>query len=669
MLGDRELAENRVRPLLVISHDTYPAGAQHLLLTLLKRWRQQNLFPVKVICVGAGALREEFAAVFTTIFLCDYPSNRRRDRALLEFIDFQPRAIYSNTVVNGDLLEELRSTGSPILTHCHELQAAIERWAPGRVMSNTLSNTDYMLAASEGIAHNLRVRHQVPKERLGVVHAFIDYWMPHSAPTKTRISAIRQELGIEPGDIVVFGCGTTDWRKGSDIFLHVALTACRAEPKLKFIWIGGDPSTPEQLETIDSAGFTGRIGFVGKRSNARQYFYAGDIFALTSREDPCPLVALEAANAQLPVVCFNGAGDIPVVLGEESGAVVPFENSSKFADAIRQLAEDPMRRQIAGIAGNKRVQENHNVNRAGATIEAAIAHVAGMPRKAMGRLRNSPIVTVIMPNYNHRRFLEQRLASIASQTFRDMEIIVLDDASSDRSPEILGAFVASESRSVLLRNELNSGSTFKQWRKGLERAQGRYIWIAESDDFAHPTFLEKLVAQLENDSSMTIAHAQSLMTDVDGKNLGRPDDWVNDLAPGRWNVDFRADGLEELRDFLSQKNTIPNASAVVFRNFPGIEYLVDDSMRLCADWLFWIRLLARGNYAFLAEDLNYWRQNSSNARTRLPGVLEWAEGQKILAEAAMILSLDPAAQREMLERFHRRCLEWSGGNIEPLPPL
>jgi len=649
----------------VISHDTYPAGAQHLLLALLRRWRRHGSFPVKVICVSSGALRDEFADVFPTLFLSDFPSNRLRRRALLDFIDGPVRAIYSNTVVNGPLLDELRSILAPVITHCHELQASIERWAAGHVMTDTLSNTDYTLAASAGIARNLRTRHQVPQERLEVIHAFIDYWDSNREPTAEQVAAIKRELDIEPNHIVVFGCGTTDWRKGSDIFLRVALAACRVHPGLKFVWIGGDLTAEEQAE-IQRAGCERRIRFIGKRAHARHYFYAGDIFALTSREDPCPLVALEAANAQLPVVSFAGSGDIPEVLGAECGAVVAFEDAQGFVEAVLELAEDPRRRRTAGNAGNARVRDNHNTDHAGAKIDAAIDKTIELPRKALGRLRGAPLVTVIVPNYNHRRFLEQRLSSIAGQSLRDIEIIVLDDASTDGSPDVLEGFVSGERRSTLLRNAHNSGSTFKQWRKGLERAQGRYVWIAESDDFADTSFLTRTVALLESDSSLMIAHAQSMMTDVEGKHLGRPDGWVDDLSPGRWNVDFRAAGIAEIRDYLCQKNTIPNASAVVFRNFPGIEFLVDDGMRLCADWLFWIRLLARGNYAFIAQELNYWRQSSSNARTRLPGVLEWEEGQRILTEAAAILGLNNRDRHELLERFHKRCFEWSGGKIEPL---
>src|ERR1019366_7942234 len=112
----------------------------------------------------------------------------------------------------------------------------------------------------------------------------------------------------------------------------------------------------------------------------------------------------------------------------------------------------------------------------------------------------APLVSVIIPSYNHEKHLLERLRTVADQALRDIEIILLDDASSDGSLGILWEFAANDKRARLLRNERNSGSTFKQWRKGIREARGKYIWIAESDDMAEVSLLETLVERLEKDS-------------------------------------------------------------------------------------------------------------------------------------------------------------------------
>src|SRR5580698_2020180 len=116
-----------------------------------------------------------------------------------------------------------------------------------------------------------------------------------------------------------------------------------------------------------------------------------------------------------------------------------------------------------------------------------------------------PTVSVIIPNYNHARFLRRRIDSVLSQTFQDFEVILLDDCSTDESRSILALYSA-DPRVRIEFNETNSGSTFKQWNKGVRLARGKYVWIAESDDYADARLLERLVAVLDNQPEATFAY-------------------------------------------------------------------------------------------------------------------------------------------------------------------
>lgn len=100
----------------------------------------------------------------------------------------------------------------------------------------------------------------------------------------------------------------------------------------------------------------------------------------------------------------------------------------------------------------------------------------------------NPKVSVIIPNYNHAQYLEERIQSVLSQTYTDFELIVLDDCSSDNSVEIIRnmSFAGKRDNVRFYFNETNSGNTYMQWKKGISLAKGDYIWIAESDDFSPP---------------------------------------------------------------------------------------------------------------------------------------------------------------------------------------
>jgi Glycosyl transferase family 2 len=266
-----------------------------------------------------------------------------------------------------------------------------------------------------------------------------------------------------------------------------------------------------------------------------------------------------------------------------------------------------------------------------------------------------PLLSVIVPNYNHSRYLPERLNSILDQGIKNIEILLFDDASSDDSVDLLEKFAASDSRAKLFLNAVNSGSTFKQWKKSLALAKGRYVWIAESDDSAEPSLASALIRTLERNPNLALAYTQSRMIDEFGNCIGSPLEWTNDVSRTRWTRDYEADGLEEIRTALSIKNTIPNASAVVFRNFAGIEDLVDTGIRYCGDWLFWIRLCQRGGVAFSARQQNLWRQNTSNARNRPNGELEWAEGKSIIEEAARTLACSELETQGLVNSFREKC--------------
>ncbi|NRD20554.1 glycosyltransferase family 2 protein [Winogradskyella eckloniae] len=113
----------------------------------------------------------------------------------------------------------------------------------------------------------------------------------------------------------------------------------------------------------------------------------------------------------------------------------------------------------------------------------------------------NPLVSIILPNYNHASFLQERLDSIFNQTYSNIEVIILDDCSTDNSLELLEAYKNHPRVSHFIVNSKNTGSPFKQWQKGFNLAKGDFIWIAESDDKAELNFIEKQLEAIQLYSS------------------------------------------------------------------------------------------------------------------------------------------------------------------------
>ena len=217
-----------------------------------------------------------------------------------------------------------------------------------------------------------------------------------------------------------------------------------------------------------------------------------------------------------------------------------------------------------------------------------------------------PEVSVIVPNYNHAPWLAQRIDSILAQTWQDFELILLDDCSPDDSMAVLERYRGHPRVTHLVRNEANSGSTFRQWEKGIALARGRYIWIAESDDWCEPTFLATMLEGLHSDPDCALAYCQAYFVGPDGV----------------LNWQSRHDRLAETLDgraFIRRQmapTSIYNASMVVWRRdlYPQVprDYL---DYKFCGDWLFWIGLARLGKVHISGKLLDYYRQHPRNVST------------------------------------------------------
>ena len=229
---------------------------------------------------------------------------------------------------------------------------------------------------------------------------------------------------------------------------------------------------------------------------------------------------------------------------------------------------------------------------------------------------NPPLVSVILPNCNHEQFLEERLQSIFNQTFEDFEVIILDDASNDNSLIHLNKAAENPMVTHLVVNQINSGSPFKQWKKGIELATGKYIWIAESDDLSEPELLQKLVSQLEANDQLTLAYCDCTIITEEGRKIHDKNPWIHEVDPKKWTLSHTEKGIEFLRDFQRYRNILSNAGNVVFRRdaLKEIEF-ISDQFTSCGDWLFWNQLCIKGDIYFEASALNHWRNHEDTTRS------------------------------------------------------
>lgn len=239
-------------------------------------------------------------------------------------------------------------------------------------------------------------------------------------------------------------------------------------------------------------------------------------------------------------------------------------------------------------------------------------------------------VAVIVPNYNHAKFLEQRMDSILQQTFVDFEIVLLDDCSTDNSREIIERYRSHPKVKAIKYNETNSGSAFHQWKAGIELSDAPYIWIAESDDFSSPDFLD--TAMKACSKGIALFYCRSVVVDADGNEKGDMSSWYGDITDDL-RADYIISGDDELASHLFWKNTIANAGSVVFRRFGAMESTLKEinGMRYCGDWLFW--MVCADNAAEVAYSVgprNYFRNHAATTRKQTQHAVRNKEVLRVL---------------------------------------
>ena len=290
-------------------------------------------------------------------------------------------------------------------------------------------------------------------------------------------------------------------------------------------------------------------------------------------------------------------------------------------------------------------------------------------------------VSVIIPNYRHAPYLQERIDSVLAQTWRDFEIIILDDCSPDNSREVIERYRGNEKITHIVYNEQNSGSTFVQWQRGFELSQGEYIWIAESDDEAAPTFLEECVTQLEKHPSATIALSDCLFVDENTEDLHEPKLQLSyRLRDKKRDTPYTLfDGRAFINHRMFYQNYIMNASMVVFRKSAIPVDRSYTGFRLNGDWLFWVEIARQGKVAHINKMLNNFRQHNVKvtptahrdgtalvellrlydillSRIDLPRRTRWAVEGRIARHALRALRRidDPVRRGEVSEMWHKR---------------
>lgn len=246
-------------------------------------------------------------------------------------------------------------------------------------------------------------------------------------------------------------------------------------------------------------------------------------------------------------------------------------------------------------------------------------------------------VSIVVASYNHSAFLTRRMESLIGQTYRDVEILVIDDCSTDDSADVLRRYESHPNVRLLLRER--NGGVVAVMNQGIEMTCGEFVIFAQCDDECDARMIERLVDAMNEHPTAAIAFCRSLLVDEDNRVLG--DDYsIRERAfRTRCSADVLLGGAEMGR-YLMTSCVIPNMSAALLRRecFASVGVL-SPAYRVCCDWDLFFRIVDRFDVAYVAEPLNRFRQHESTVRSVTKNRILYEEYMRVLLGHMHLLEL------------------------------
>ena len=339
-----------MKKVLIISHESSRTGAPVLLLNLSHILKENNC-EIDYLLKNEGELVPEFQKLGNTTIL------NRKNKNLVQKIYHKLLAIVlrmklsgsihrydfiiSNTLLNHDL-DDLLKKNKNVYTYAHELESVLNYYTNDDNIKKVIHHTNNFLYPAKCVKDLLINKYGIANSNF----IYLPYFIPDHSTFRTDYNLeMRQKLGYSPSDKIVGGMGALSERKGIDLFIETAQIVRSKNKNVHFLWCGGDPDSNEWTaihELIKKKHLEDMVKIVPITSVPFKYMAMYDVFFLSSKEDPMPLVGIEAAMMKVPLLFFAKTGGMEEFLGEDSGISVQLGKTSECADKIITIAEGHM---------------------------------------------------------------------------------------------------------------------------------------------------------------------------------------------------------------------------------------------------------------------------------------------------------------------------------------
>jgi glycosyltransferase involved in cell wall biosynthesis len=411
-----------------------------------------------------------------------------------------------NSRIAFDLLPDLQSLPNPpkVVVQLHVEE--VDRSGYVRYVTTRYGNlVDGFSISNEHVAEAVR-DYGVPPEKIEVIYTGVDADEEFSPGASEPIKALSEDRMD-----VLFAARLTD-QKDPLLMLEVAARLRDRGAPVRFQVVGdGDLETQVRARAAE-LDLGDMLVFHPPTPGLQGWYAATDVLLLTSKFEGVPCVVFEAMAMAMPIVAPALPGIRELLDAEDDGLIVDQAAVDDYVDALAKLAADPKARAAAGAALRERARSHFSVKemaeRHGAIYEmlatarprSEVVEPPPLPepirfldRPAIAR----PLVSVLIPHYNQSHFLRECLDSVEAQSYPSLEVVIVDDASTEAGAAEVLAESETRDRVKVVRLEENGGPS-RARNAGLEHCEGRYILPLDADNLLSPDAISALVDQLNS---------------------------------------------------------------------------------------------------------------------------------------------------------------------------
>ncbi len=618
----------------------------------------------------SGQLQESLAATGTETFSLNCSRRKDYPSAILKLvrilrklrIDVIHTHLYEASLV-GLVAAQLARIPVRAMTRHHVDESVLWQSRRALIVDRVLSRylADEIVAPSRAVKQAVVSIDGAPESKVSLIPYGFDWDRIRS--DRDSVRAIRRELNVEDA-IVLATVGRLVWTKGHEVLFR-SVAEAKLPPEVRLLIVGGGPQ--EGLRGLaGKLNIAHRCIFTGHRSDVYDVISAADVIVHPSLHEAQCQVIIEAMALERPVVATAVGSADEVILPGRTGWIVPPRDHIALARALSEAILDPERARAYGSAGRSLVYSMYPIGKImneymelycrllqkkrpirhkeafqskvdrGFNQESSASRGPSFggdmstvkPGTSGQNLDRWPLVSVVIPNYNYARFLSQAIDSALSQTYSNVEVIVVDDGSSDGSLDVLHSYQG-RVRWFVQRNK----SVAAARNLGIRESHGDLVAFLDADDVWEPNKLAEQVP-LFDDSVVGMVYCGVRYIDEDGNSLGITTDGLSGKI------------LRELA-LLRTPGLAAGSSSVVRRECLDRVGLFDVALSTSADWDFLRRIACHYQILMVREPLVLYRQHAS-AMHRDVGLFE-----RDMIHAFSKMFADPAASE--VHALRHRC--------------